>query len=200
MGRSSDTTTRARYSGSFLIGRRFHLGLQRRHLHHIGRQRVSGSVPCPNSIMVGCAGIGGPIAESRDIPPHLADLYEWLARAVTGCSLNAEPESADPAFGPCQNHLAPAAGDRHQIDGCRRKDGRRGSVGHSSFSPHPTRIRSAIPSPSGREHHLIDSISWKACGTVSGVVRIMSRCLSYGMKERRRVRTKSLTTASGCPG
>ena len=135
MGTSSGTTTRARNSGSFLICRRFHLGLQRRHLHHIGGQRVSGSVPCTNSVVVCCARIGGSIAEGRDIPPHLADLYEWLARAVTDCSLDAEPESTGPAFCPCQNHLAAAAGDRHQIDRCRRNNGRRGLVGHSSSSP-----------------------------------------------------------------
>jgi hypothetical protein len=158
--------------------RQFRLGLRRCHLYHIGGRRVAGSVPCTNSVVVGRARMGGSIAESRDIPPHLADLYEWLARAVTGCSLNADPESADPAFGPCQNHLAIANGDPHQIDRCGREGGRQISGGHSSPSPHPTRIRSATPSPSGSEHHLIDSISRKACGTVSGVVRIMSRCLS----------------------
>ena len=130
-----ETTIMSAVASSFLIGRRFHLGLQRRHLHHIGGQRVSGSVPCTNSVVVGRARFGGSIAESRDMPPHLADLYEWLARAVTGCSLNAEPESAARAFGPCQNHLATAAGDRHQIDGRRRKDGRRRAVGHSLYAP-----------------------------------------------------------------
>jgi hypothetical protein len=77
-----------------------------------------------NPVVVGRARINGSVVEGRNMLPHLADLYEWLARAVTDLSLNAEPESAGPAFGPCQNHLATADGDRHQIDRRRRKDGR----------------------------------------------------------------------------
>jgi len=77
--------------------------------------------------------------------------------------------------------------------GCRRRrpppdrkvqeEGREVRIGWSIFIlSSPTRIRLATPSRSGREHHLIESISRKACGTVSGSVRVIPRCLSYGMK------------------
>src|SRR3990172_9723507 len=99
--------------------------------------------------------------------------------AVTDCSLDAEPESAGPAFGPCQNHLATTDGDPYQIDRRLGKGGRQMSVGHSSSSPLPQGFASATSNPSGQGNHPIDSISWKACGTESGTVRIMPRRLSY---------------------
>jgi hypothetical protein len=46
-------------------------------------------------------------------------------RTDTVSTLDAEPGCADPAFGPCQNHLATRDDDRHQIDRRRREDGRR---------------------------------------------------------------------------
>jgi len=119
-----------------LIGRRFRTELRRRHLHHIGGWRVAGGVPCMNPVVIGRARIDGHVAEGRDMRFHLADLYELLARAVTFRSPDAKSGSADPrpAFGPCQNHLATADGDRHQIDRRRRKGGRRRTAGHASSS------------------------------------------------------------------
>ena len=73
-----------------------------------------------NPIGVGRARLDGPVAKGLDMRPHPADLCEWTARSATGCSLDAEPESAGPAFGPCQNHLATADGDRHEVDGSGR--------------------------------------------------------------------------------
>jgi hypothetical protein len=145
---------------SFLIGRRFRLDLLRRHLHHVGGRRVAGSVPGINPVMVGRARFDGPVAEGRDMRPHLADLYEWLARAVTDGSLDAEPESAGlgPAFGPCQDHLATADRYSHQVDRCARKGERRRSVGHPSSSLLRRKQVVNIP-PVGTGNHPMDSIS-----------------------------------------
>ncbi|HLE18510.1 MAG TPA: hypothetical protein VI728_09535, partial [Syntrophales bacterium] len=77
----------------------------------------------------------GPVAEGRDMRPNPADLVEQTGRTGTVSALDAEPDSAGPAFGPCQNHLPTADSDRHQIDRRLGKDGRRRSVGHSSSSP-----------------------------------------------------------------
>jgi len=164
MGRSSGTTTRARNSGSSLIGRQFRLGLRRRHIHHIGGRRVAGGVHCTNPIGVGHARINGSVAECRDMRPHLADLSEWTARTVTVSAFDAEPESAGPAFGPCQNHLATAEGDRHQIGGRRRKDGRRRSLGHSSTSPLRQGFGQQHPARRGRESILLIASPGKHAG------------------------------------
>ena len=77
-----------------------------------------------NPVGVGRAKLDGPVAEGRDMRTHPADSCESTARTSTGCSLDAEPESASPAFGPSKEHLAAADGDRHQIDRHGRKGDR----------------------------------------------------------------------------
>src|SRR3972149_8542253 len=73
------------------------------------------------------------------------------------------------------NHRRRPPSDR-QAPGERRK----ANVDWSFFIlSAPARTGSATSNPSGRENHPIDSISWKACGTESGTVRIMPRRLSF---------------------
>jgi len=160
-----------------LIGRQFPDDLRRHHLHHIGGRRSAGSVPCTNPVAVGRARIDGPVAEGRDMRPHLANLYKFRARAVTVCSLDAEPESDGSAFGPRQKHLATASGDRHQIDWCGRKIATRRSISHSSSSP-LRQVQIVKTRPVGRGNHPVGSISWKACGTEQGFVRKADLSLS----------------------
>ena len=118
-----------------LFIRQFRIGLRRHRLHHIGGRRVAGGVPCMNPVGVGRARLDGPVAEGRDMRSHPADHRERTGRTDTVSALDAEPESAGPAFGPCEKHLATSDGDRQQIDRHLGKDGRRRSTGHSSSYP-----------------------------------------------------------------
>jgi len=64
-----------------------------------------------NPVGVDRARLDGPVAEGCDMWPHPANLREQTGRTDTVSALDAEPESAGPAFGPCQNHLATADSD-----------------------------------------------------------------------------------------
>ena len=186
-----------------LIGRRFRPRPRRRHLHYVGGRRVAGGVPCVNPVAVGRARIDGPVAEGRDMRPHLADLYKLRARAVTVRSLDAEPESAGPAFGPCQNHLATAYGDSDQIGRRLGKDGRENRL----VILHPLnsdevwagniRPVGARKSSCGQDlpESMRDGIG-NCLKPASPFVLISTRCLSYGEGGGRKVRVNP----PGCSG
>jgi len=123
-----------------------------------------------NPVGVGRARLDGPVAEGRDMRSHPADHRERTGRTDTVSALDAEPESAGPAFGPCEKHLATSDGDRQQIDRHLGKDGGEDRL----VILHPIRFRKdsvGTSPPSGRGNHPIDSISRTACGTESASVR-----------------------------
>ena len=57
-----------------------------------------------------------PVAEGRDVRPRTTDLRERTGGTDAVSALDAELQSADITFGPCQNHLATSDGDSYQID------------------------------------------------------------------------------------
>src|SRR3990172_9052813 len=101
-----------------------------------------------NPVEVGRRRLDGPVAEGRDMRPHFADLREQTGGTGTLGALDAEPESAGPAFGPCQNHLGTTDDDRHQIGRRLGKDGSRISAGHFPSPPRQIPFRPRFPTHS----------------------------------------------------